>query len=147
MGSSRRLDQPDRGTTAKADGRKMRVRAPTPPKERALANENTWQWIARNHLKRLPENWIERNHPTKILAEKWTDRKDLKRLPENTVELEPDKVLVAMFPFRAPIEGQEGYSAGKEALIARGGQMPDGGKLVRVFRRGMFVGYKEISPR
>ena len=79
--------------------------------------ETTWEWIARNHLPGIPVN--------------------------SSIEIEPNKPLIATHPFTKPKPGDKFYDAKKEAAL--GTELSDG-TLVRLYRRGVFIGYTTIRP-
>jgi hypothetical protein len=77
----------------------------------AYIEESTWQWLQRNHLPGLPGR--------------------------DNVELEPTSILVPVDPFVEPKPGELRYDAQIEHELD--GSNPH--SYVRLYRRGVFVGY------
>jgi hypothetical protein len=100
----------------------------------SLPGENTWQWLKRQHFCDVGAcsgaglafmNWGSAEPPV-----------------YDNVEIEPDKPLVASQPFKEPRPGDMFYDEIAEREIktrTRNGVRDTA--TVRVFRRGVFIGY------
>jgi TonB family protein len=82
-----------------------------------LAGETTWQWLQRNDMHGLPGHY--------------------------NMEFEPSEPLVTSHPFAEPKSGDPLYDAGKESDLGK--EQSEGGRLARIYRRGVFAGYNVIK--
>jgi len=113
-------DVPDQEQTPEATPEPAYPKAlPVALTPRALPGENTSDYLARNDLAGPPG--------------------------KNNIEFEPNKPLSAIYPFQQPVPGDKDYDEDYEAIISRrGGRVQDCGTEIRMFRRGVFVGYELI---
>ena len=82
-----------------------------------IAGETTWQWLQRNDVHGLPGHY--------------------------NMEFEPNEPIVTSHPFAEPKPGDALYDAGKERDLGK--DQSDGGRLARIYRRGVFTGYNVLK--
>jgi hypothetical protein len=97
----------------------------------ALPNENTWQWLVRNHL--CTSGGCQGG--SSLAYVNWGDAKA--PIYDN-IEVAPDLKLIASFPFEEPKPDNPRYDAAVELEIKT--RIHDE-NVFRVYVRGVFVGY------